>query len=44
MCELLWIKWTEILRFEYDQFTIDSDYDDWWQMIAKLDDEQWSII
>ena len=40
MGELLWIKWTEILRFEYDQFTINNDYDDWQRTITKLDDKR----
>jgi hypothetical protein len=44
MGELLWIKWSEILRIEYDQFTIDSDYDDWRRMITKSDDKRWVIV
>ena len=44
MGELLWIEWTEILRIEYDQFTIDSDYDDWRWTITKSDDKRWAII
>ena len=44
MGELLWIKWSEILRIEYDQFTIDSDYDDWRWTIMELDDKWWTII
>ena len=44
MGELMWILWTEILRFEYDQFMIDSDYDDGRRTITKLDDKRWVII
>ena len=39
MGELLWIKWTEILQIEYNQFMIDSNYDDWRRMITESDDK-----
>ena len=44
MGELLWIKWTEILRIEYNQLTIDNDYNNWQWTITESDDERWVII
>ena len=43
MGELLWIKWTDLLQIEYDQFMIDNNYDDRRRMIMESDDKRWAI-